>query len=376
MRIVEAFVQELAEGVGAGLINEFAVFPIVDERGDAAALEIESDLEEPVFQGFRQRHGFLCRGVCHRHVGAVAIGGDIGGEEAEVIACLGCRHQFAAVHFLQLGDRAIGQGGQRYLAGTRPGKRIPDDDAGAIDLDRTGEGGELFRQSLVDQSGAVVDVVAMVVERSEQTGIDPFGQRLLPGFVVAEFELVGEKPPGMFAVEQALLVGGGHGGGLFWRLDLPGLQLGAEGIDLRRQHPDPAGQRSLDRHRANPVDPGIRHVGSEHWQPGFFRLDRLDKVVKSPEVQPDRRQFLGGLFAQGLDLGGSGWTVVVAGHDDRQVVLAGPAGGRNDLGTVVGRIVDEDARAIRPFPPEEFGNLRPFAGDVAAKLQKMDAGMP
>ena len=369
---VEPFVEVLPQRVWRLRIDEFPARASVDDRPHAASGRIERHAEELVLDA-------VGLGVGRDPT----LGRPIGGDESAVAQrrqVLGHETQPSAVRRCRGGPSAGHIGHGRGGVGPRnvdrpvalPGERIEDHDPRTGNLDRGGQTGHATVDRRIDQPGGTMRVGPLLSETFEQEAVVACGQLLPPLVAVVVTGIpVDVRPPGMLAEKERLLIGFADGRARRTGRDAPD---GAERIERFQRGdagPCDVGQLRFDRHRADPMDPRVRHVAPNDRQLRLLAQDGLAEVRHLPEADPNARQVALGPREQIVDLPGVRWAVVVTGHPHAQPCFVGPVGRRLKARSILGRKHGQQTRSVGPFPPEQQRDIGMRAARVAANVEEL-----
>ena len=254
-----------------------------------------------------------------------------------------------------------------------------------------GEGLQVARREAARDVRGFADVIGLVLPRGFEAGV-VLGIEFLERFAVLVHR--GRAAPGVFAVEQDLLVG--ERDFLCDRRlrDAPETELGVErfgGGDLRV---DLAGELDAAGVAHDAVNPGVGHLALDDRDFGILLEDGVHEIVHRAHADLHAGEFLRRFVEERLDLVGLGRTGVVRRHDDggpdrvgpigrgrearadEGILVAIPAGQpRRDAGAVGVGIEGQHARAVGAFPPEEAGRLHAAARPVAADVHELHAAV-
>ena len=217
-------------------------------------------------------------------------------------------------------------------AGARPGQGVIDDDPRAGGRHGPGQQIQPAAKLAADDLGLLAGVGPLVVEdllvflvgAAIISGLPCRAVQVAQRAAVPRTHVGRGRPKGMLAVEDALLVGLGQRGRKVAGGQPPGAELRVERLDGRFQGTDRVGRLRFDRHREPAVDPGVGHVAADDRQLGLLGKHGAGEIVEGAEMDADARHVLLRISPQIFHVCQRGRTLVVAGHDHGQVVLAGP----------------------------------------------------
>ena len=115
-------------------------------------------------------------------------------------------------------------------------------------------------------------------------------------------------------------------------------------------------QLSLDRHRANAVNPRVGQVTPNHRQVRFLPQNRLREIRHLPKADAHPRQVLLRAREQALNFLDIGGPVVVTGHPHAKPGLVRPVARRAQVRAVRRGAHRQHSRPVGAFPPVKQGD--------------------